>query len=77
MATFLPNFKFSLAFLCVAHVKVSWDGDGSMIKANDERITHHIMDRPSQNHRYFTCEYVQPQWVFDSVNNRTLLPVSR
>jgi pescadillo protein len=57
--------------------EVSWDGDGSGVNANDERITHQVMDRPTQGHRYFTCEYVQPQWVFDSANNRLTLPVGR
>lgn len=56
---------------------IGWDGAGSPFNEKDERITHHLMDRPHQGHRYFTREYVQPQWVFDSVNNGLLLPLAR
>lgn len=56
---------------------IGWDGAGSPYNEKDERITHHIMDRPHQGHRYFNREYVQPQWVFDSVNNGLLLPLAR
>ncbi|OWZ16043.1 Pescadillo [Phytophthora megakarya] len=56
---------------------LGWDGAGSPFDEKNTRITHHIMDRPHQGHRYFNREYVQPQWVFDSVNNGILLPLSR
>ncbi|KAL7686425.1 putative BRCT domain-containing protein [Plasmopara halstedii] len=57
--------------------QLGWDGAGSPFDEKDPRITHHIMDRPHQGHRYFNREYVQPQWVFDSVNNGILLPLTR
>ncbi|ETW04030.1 hypothetical protein H310_04417 [Aphanomyces invadans] len=56
---------------------VGWDGAGSPYSEKSDLITHHIMDRPHQGHRYFTREYVQPQWVFDSVNNQVLLPLAK
>uniref|UniRef100_H3G5V8 Pescadillo homolog n=1 Tax=Phytophthora ramorum TaxID=164328 RepID=H3G5V8_PHYRM len=56
---------------------LGWDGAGSPFDEKSLRITHHIMDRPHQGHRYFNREYVQPQWVFDSVNNGVLLPLTR
>ncbi|ETL82324.1 hypothetical protein L917_17500 [Phytophthora nicotianae] len=56
---------------------LGWDGEGSPFDEKSTRITHHIMDRPHQGHRYFNREYVQPQWVFDSVNNGILLPLTR
>ncbi|KAF0693971.1 Aste57867_15112 [Aphanomyces stellatus] len=56
---------------------VGWDGVGSPFNEKSDLITHHIMDRPHQGHRYFTREYVQPQWIFDSVNNETLLPLDK
>ncbi|KAE8985889.1 Pescadillo [Phytophthora rubi] len=56
---------------------LGWDGAGSPFDEKSSRITHHIMDRPHQGHRYFNREYVQPQWVFDSVNNGVLLPLTR
>lgn len=56
---------------------LGWEGEGSPFDEQSERITHHIMDRPHQGHRYFNREYVQPQWVFDSVNNGMLLPLAR
>uniref|UniRef100_M4BP54 Pescadillo homolog n=1 Tax=Hyaloperonospora arabidopsidis (strain Emoy2) TaxID=559515 RepID=M4BP54_HYAAE len=56
---------------------LGWDGAGSPFDEKSSRITHHVMDRPHQGHRYFNREYVQPQWVFDSVNNGILLPLAR
>ncbi|KAG7380674.1 mRNA-binding ribosome synthesis protein [Phytophthora pseudosyringae] len=56
---------------------LGWDGAGSPFDEKSARITHHVMDRPHQGHRYFNREYVQPQWVFDSVNNGILLPLTR
>eukprot|EP00742_Colponemidia_sp_Colp-10_P007547 GILJ01008135.1.p1 GENE.GILJ01008135.1~~GILJ01008135.1.p1 ORF type:complete len:597 (-),score=130.90 GILJ01008135.1:136-1926(-) len=55
--------------------EVGWDGPGSPFDEENTKITHQIMDRPSQKHQFFNREYVQPQWVFDSVNARFLLPV--
>ncbi|CAM8898328.1 unnamed protein product [Rhodiola kirilowii] len=53
---------------------VSWEGDESPLKESDQSITHQIVDRPSQGHMFLSREYVQPQWVFDCVNARILLP---
>ncbi|KAL3689931.1 hypothetical protein R1sor_016240 [Riccia sorocarpa] len=54
--------------------KVSWDGDGAPYEENDETITHQIVDRPTQGHKFLSRDYVQPQWVYDSCNARILLP---
>lgn len=53
---------------------VSWDGEGAPFPESDEFITHQIVDRPTQGHKFLSREYVQPQWIFDSVNNKFLLP---
>jgi pescadillo protein len=54
--------------------QVSWDG-GS-IEENSNTITHQIVDRGVEPAgRRVEREYVQPQWVFDCVNARILLPV--
>ncbi|KAJ0966309.1 hypothetical protein J5N97_027447 [Dioscorea zingiberensis] len=53
---------------------VSWDGDGSPFNESDEDITYQIVDRPVQGHLFLSREYVQPQWVFDCVNARMILP---
>jgi len=53
--------------------RVSWDGHG---KEEDEKITHHIMDRPRVDNKIVTRDYVQPQWVYDSINNRIVLPTN-
>jgi len=59
--------------------EVSWDrtlGLGSTYQELDERITHQIVDRgerPSK-HRILSRCYLQPQWVFDCVNAKRLLP---
>lgn len=53
---------------------VSWEGDGSPYKEADQGITHQIVDRPTQGHIFLSREYVQPQWVYDCVNARMILP---
>jgi len=53
---------------------VSWDGEGAPFNEVDEDITHQIVDRPTQSHVFLSREYVQPQWVFDCVNARIILP---
>ncbi|KAK2163984.1 hypothetical protein LSH36_71g05103 [Paralvinella palmiformis] len=58
--------------------QVSWDSTmaaGSVYQESDESITHHIVDRPEINKQYLSRYYIQPQWVFDSVNACRLLPV--
>lgn len=33
-----------------------------------------IVDRPTQGHKFLSRDYVQPQWVYDCINNRVRLP---
>jgi len=37
-------------------------------------VTHQVMDRPTLKHNILSREYVQPQWVYDSINSLCLLP---
>lgn len=53
---------------------VSWEGDGAPCKESDQSITHQIVDRPTQGHLYLSRKYIQPQWVFDCINARIILP---
>ncbi|XP_054007073.1 pescadillo homolog [Hylaeus anthracinus] len=60
--------------------EVSWDKllfIGATFDESDETITHQIVDRPSMDKQYISRYYIQPQWVFDSVNARELLPVEK
>jgi len=43
---------------------------GATYAANDPTITHQIVDRPSVADQVLGRFYVQPQWVFDSINRR-------
>eukprot|EP00250_Pteridium_aquilinum_P024386 c29005_g1_i1 orf=919-2790(-) len=52
----------------------SWSGDKAPFEESDEEITHQIVDRPSQGHMFLSREYIQPQWVYDCINARILLP---
>uniref|UniRef100_A0A383W116 Pescadillo homolog n=2 Tax=Tetradesmus obliquus TaxID=3088 RepID=A0A383W116_TETOB len=52
----------------------AWEGPGSPLQEADEAITHQIVDRPTQGHKFLSRAYVQPQWLFDSINHRVLLP---
>merc|ERR1711911_44541 len=38
-------------------------------------ITHQIVDRPTVEKQYLSRYYIQPQWIYDCVNFRKLLPV--
>jgi hypothetical protein len=55
---------------------VGWDGPDSPFNEQSEKITHIICDRPSVSEKRIDVEYVQPQWVFDSINFAFLLPVN-
>ncbi|XP_050094553.1 pescadillo homolog [Anopheles aquasalis] len=60
--------------------RVSWDKRlfvGATFDESDETITHQIVDRPSLEKQYISRDYIQPQWVFDSVNQRRLLPTNQ
>lgn len=60
--------------------KVSWDKScfvGSTFDEDDETITHQIVDRPSIEKQYISRDYIQPQWIFDSVNQAKLLPTNK
>lgn len=60
--------------------EVSWDKSlfvGSTFDEDDESITHQIVDRPSMDKQFISRYYIQPQWIFDSVNIKQLLPVNK
>ncbi|MCO5602348.1 hypothetical protein L7F22_056479 [Adiantum nelumboides] len=73
--------EFVLRCFGASSAQIGWDslsgGAGSAFDESDERITHHIVDRPP--HARFTRDhggkraYVQPQWVVDCVNAKKLL----
>ncbi|NWZ83593.1 PESC protein, partial [Poecile atricapillus] len=59
--------------------QVSWDKSlciGATYDAADPSITHHIIDRPHVDKQVVGRYYLQPQWVFDSVNAKLCLPVA-
>ncbi|CAI9777318.1 unnamed protein product [Fraxinus pennsylvanica] len=53
---------------------VSWEGEGAPFPESDSSITHQIVDRPTQKRKFLSREYVQPQWIYDCVNFRVILP---
>lgn len=58
--------------------EVSWDytvAVGSTFQETDESITHQIVDRPKLPRQYLSRYYIQPQWVFDCINAKMLLPM--
>jgi len=73
----VPRDELTFVIRCCSG-KVSWDdtiGLGSTYDEDDESITYQIVDRPSVSGQRLDRTYVQPQWVFDTFNARTLLPV--
>ncbi|GFY98269.1 pescadillo-like protein [Actinidia rufa] len=83
--TLFKNMKFflsrevpreSLLFVIPAFGGVvSWEGEGAPFNESDQSITHQIVDRPTQGRRFLSREYVRPQWLYDCVNARIILPV--
>jgi len=59
--------------------KAGWDGEGSPIKSEeDESITHQIVDRGTvPKNKIISRDYVQPQYVYDCINAKTLLPTDK
>ncbi|XP_006818888.1 pescadillo homolog [Saccoglossus kowalevskii] len=73
----VPRESLTFIIRCFGGL-VSWDKIicmGATYEEKDESITHQIVDRPNQEKQYLSRYYLQPQWVFDSVNAGTLLPV--
>uniref|UniRef100_A0A663LX58 Pescadillo homolog n=1 Tax=Athene cunicularia TaxID=194338 RepID=A0A663LX58_ATHCN len=59
--------------------QVSWDKSlciGATYDVSDPSITHQIVDRPRVQQQVVGRYYLQPQWVFDSVNAKLCLPVA-
>ena len=53
------------------------ESEYSCYNSENEHITHFITDRPENVIDIKkNKEYVQPQWIFDSLNNRKLMPTS-
>ena len=57
--------------------QIGWEHPASPFNMSDPGITHHVIDRPLTGATMSTREYVQPQWIFDSINAQSLLPTSR
>ncbi|XP_037114747.1 pescadillo [Syngnathus acus] len=73
----VPRESLAFVIRCFGG-EVSWDRTvciGSTYDETDETITHHIVDRPSVGTQYINRYYIQPQWVYDSVNAKIVLPV--
>lgn len=69
--------EFVLRSFGASTAQIGWDevsGSGSALKEDDERITHHIVDRPSVSRQHGGKRvYVQPQWVIDCINAKKIL----
>jgi pescadillo protein len=55
--------------------RVSWENPLTPNSESDLSITHHVIDRPTVSNRLVNRDYVQPQWVIDSINAKVLIPV--
>lgn len=72
----VPREQLSLVIQSFGGV-VGWDGEGSPYDEMDQRITHHIIDRPKPLIKHENRIFVQPQWVFDSANARVLVNTTK
>jgi len=59
--------------------QVAWSGEGSPIDdENNETITHHIIDRGNVvNNPIISRDYIQPQYVYDCINAKVLIPTEK
>ncbi len=58
--------------------EVSWDATaapGSTFEEDSDKVTHQICDRAEVDKKHVGRYYLQPQWIFDSINRRKRLPV--
>jgi pescadillo protein len=67
--------KYSLEFVILAFGgQILWDTE--TVNIEDKRITHVITDRDPKFIQVLpNREYIQPQWVYDCINNKILLPI--
>ena len=75
----VPRDAFEF-LVCSFRGRVGWDGPGSPYAPDDARITHVVIDRPTVPAGPLVAsgrEYVQPQWIADSINARLLLPTAK
>jgi pescadillo len=75
----VPRESMELCIIAMGG-QIGWDGAGSPVKKESTSITHHIIDRSSLaegDTKFDTREYIQPQWVYDSINAQLCLPVER
>jgi len=67
-----------LQLSCISFgAQVGWQGKGSPFNESEVGITHQIIDRPMQGVPLSGRDYIQPQWVFDSINAKMLLPIHK
>uniref|UniRef100_A0A2C9LDR6 BRCT domain-containing protein n=1 Tax=Biomphalaria glabrata TaxID=6526 RepID=A0A2C9LDR6_BIOGL len=72
----VPREDLTFVIRCGGGI-VSWDkslGAGATYQESDNKITHHIIDRPTLTNQRLDRTYIQPQWIFDCFNARTILP---
>ena len=62
----VPRESVEFLILCFGG-KIGWEGEGSPFSYTDPAITHVVMDRPTIPQPLPNRDYVQPQWLFDSV----------
>lgn len=71
--------RYSLEFVILAFGgQVFWDEDDELAEVHydSSSITHCITDREPEQIKFVkNREYIQPQWVYDCVNNQVLLPI--
>ncbi|XP_041059086.1 pescadillo isoform X2 [Carcharodon carcharias] len=73
----VPRESLAFVIRCFGGM-ASWDKSlciGAAYPVTDETITHQIVDRPNLDKQFINRYYIQPQWIFDCVNAKTLLPV--
>ncbi|CAK81464.1 unnamed protein product (macronuclear) [Paramecium tetraurelia] len=67
--------KTSLEFVILSFGgEVMWENDNKNSQLTDPKITHIITERQIQKNK--KREYIQPQWVYDSINQLKLLSVA-
>jgi len=60
--------------------QVSWDRNlfpGATFDESDDSITHQITDRNLDDKQHVSRYYIQPQYIFDCINARAILPVDK